>query len=106
VLLAPQMTALYVMSGAANPLAQISLLPGTLADADAERRAIQRLEASGVRLAITDRAAQTTYAQGAFGETYDRRLGGWIRTNFSRTAVLRGDGSNPRTLDVWKRREP
>jgi hypothetical protein len=105
VLLAPQMTALYVMSGATNPLAQISLLPGTLADDSAERAAIRKLEASGVRLVITDRAAQTTYAQGAFGETYDKQLGSWIKTNFSRAAVLRGAGPNPRTLDVWKRRE-
>jgi hypothetical protein len=104
VLLAPQMTSLYVMSGRADPLPEISLLPGTLADAAAERSAIKRLQTSGVRLVITDRAAQTTYDQGPFGETYDTQLGRWIRTNFRPTAVLRGDGPNPRTLDVWKRR--
>jgi hypothetical protein len=104
VLLAAQMTALYVMTGRVNPLPQLSLLPGMLADEAAERAAIKTLDARGVRLVITDRAAQTTYEQGAFGATYDKRLAAWIRTNFTRTAVLRGDAPNPRTLDVWKRR--
>ena len=105
ILVAPQMTWLYTISGRENPLPQTSLLPGTLAGAG-EQRAIAELEAQDVRLAITDRTPLTTYDHGAFGETYARRLAAWLRTNFRRTAVLRGAGPNPRVLDVWQRRVP
>jgi 4-amino-4-deoxy-L-arabinose transferase-like glycosyltransferase len=106
ILLAPQMTALYVMADRRNPLRQLSLLPGMHADSDAELEAIATLERSGLRLAITDRAAQTTYEHGAFGRTFDRRLARWLRSNFRRTAVLRGNQPNPRVLDVWQRSAP
>ena len=105
ILVAPQMTWLYTISGRENPLPQTSLLPGTLPGAG-EQRAIAELEAQDVRLAITDRTPLTTYDHGAFGETYARRLAAWLRTNFRRTAVLRGAGPNPRVLDVWQRRVP
>jgi hypothetical protein len=106
VLLAPQMTALYVMTGRTDPLPQISLLPGVLADAAAERRAIASLDAQGVRLAITDRTPLERYHHGAFGRTFDRELARWLRADFRRTAVLRGSGPDPRILDLWQRRAP
>ena len=43
VLFAPQLSALYVLSGRVDPLAQISLLPGALPSVPAEQQAIARL---------------------------------------------------------------
>lgn len=105
ILLAPQMTALYVMSGRTDPLRQLSLIPGALVDVAAERRAIRRLD--GVRLAITDRRPYDSYGKGAFGGDFDRALGAWLRRDFALIATLRGprDAGDPqRVLDVWRRR--
>jgi hypothetical protein len=106
ILLAPQMTSLYTLSGRTNPLPQLSLLPGMLPDRQAEEAAIELLDLHNVTFAITDRTPMTTYEHGAFGETFDRTLARWIRMDFSRTATLRGSGSDPRVLDVWQRRRP
>ena len=48
VLLAPQLTALYVMTGRSDPLRELSLLPGALGAGD-ERRAIAAMMGSGSR---------------------------------------------------------
>jgi len=101
VLLAPQMTALYTIADRTDPLAAISLLPGTLpAEAD-EQAAIARMH--DVNVVVTDRRALTEYGQGAFGTTYDRRLGAWLRGEFRRVATLRGSGGGAVTLDLWQR---
>jgi hypothetical protein len=96
------MTSLYVMADRRDPLPQLSLLPGALATAADEDRAIARMR--GVRVAIIDRTPQTTYEHGAFGTTFDQRLAAWLRREFRRVATVRGAGSQPRTLDVWIRR--
>jgi hypothetical protein len=106
ILLAPQMTSLYALSGRADPLPQLSLLPGMLPDTRAEEAAIALLDLHNVTLAITDRTPMTTYEHGAFGETFDRTLARWVRTEFNRTGTLRGSGTDPRVLDVWQRRRP
>jgi hypothetical protein len=101
VLLAPQATALYTLSGRTNPLPELSLLPGTLPTERSEAAAIDRM--AGVRIAITDRRALTEYGQGAFGETFNRRLGAWLRTEFRRVATFRGAAESGVTLDLWQR---
>jgi hypothetical protein len=106
ILVAPQLTSLYTLTGRSDPLPQLSLLPGMLADRQAEQRAIELMQLHNVSLAITDRTPMTTYEHGAFGDTFDRALARWIRTEFRRTAVLRGSGPNPRVLDVWQRSKP
>lgn len=106
ILLAPQMTALYVMSRRDDVLPALSLLPGALSPAG-EDRAIRQLEDQHLRLAIVDRNPLPRYAHGAFGTGYDRRIGAWLRTNFTHISTLRGaaaGSSDPRTLDVWLRR--
>jgi dolichyl-phosphate-mannose-protein mannosyltransferase len=106
ILLAPQMTALYVMTGRGDILPQLSLLPGALASPADERAAIKVMEDNGLRLAIVDRAPLTRYAHGPFGVGYDRLIGAWLRRNFTHTTTLRGSagGSEARSLDVWLRR--
>ena len=107
ILLAPQMTALYVMTGRQDPLGQLSLLPGALPDEQAQRAAIQVMDNEGLRFAITDRTPLTRYRRGAFGIGYDRVIGSWLRTNFSHFTTLRGPSAgteDPRILDVWLRR--
>jgi Dolichyl-phosphate-mannose-protein mannosyltransferase len=104
VLLAPQMTSLYVISGRTDPLPQLSLLPGTLADGSAE--AIARMNERHVQLAITNRTPLDTYEHGPFGKTYAQGVARWLESDFRRTAVLRGTGSEPLVLDVWQRRQP
>lgn len=107
ILLAPQMTALYVMSRRDDVLPALSLLPGALQTPADEDRAIRQLEHQDLRLAITDRNPLPRYDSGAFGIGYDRRIGAWLRKNFTHISTLRGaaDGSSdPRTLDVWLRR--
>jgi hypothetical protein len=107
ILLAPQMTALYVMTGRHDPLAQLSLLPGALeTDAD-QRAAIKAMEDQDLRLAIVDRRPVVRYDHGSFGVEYDRLVGAWLRKNFTHTKTLRGPsagGAEPRILDVWLRR--
>ncbi|MCW3001740.1 MAG: hypothetical protein JWQ20_1038 [Conexibacter sp.] len=107
ILLAPQMTSLYVMTGRRDALPQLSLLPGALEDAAAQRRAIATLEAEHLRLAIIDRRPLTRYEHGTWGVEYDRLVGGWLHRNFTHITTLRGrsaGGNEPRTLDVWLRR--
>jgi len=101
VLIAPQLTALYVMSDRRDPLPQLSLLPGMLADPGAERRAIAAM--GDVRLAVIDRTPLTLYEHGAFGETFAQTLGAWLRRDFTRIATLRGVGADARTIDVFRR---
>jgi hypothetical protein len=98
VLLAPQMTSLYILADRPDPLPQLSLLPGALPTVEDERRAIKR--SSGVTLVVTDRTPLDLYGQGAFGATYDTELGAWLRRDFRRDRTLEGAA---RTLDIWRR---
>jgi hypothetical protein len=107
ILLAPQMTSLYVLTGRTDPLRQLSLLPGALDGPADEDAAIKTMDYAGVRLVITDRTPLVRYETGAFGTGYARRVGAWLRNNFDHITTLRGSGSagtQPRTLDVWLRR--
>ncbi len=102
ILLAPQLTALYTLSGRQDPLAQLSVLPGALPTARSQADAIASLERSRVRLAIVDRRAFSEYGQGAFGVTFDRTLAAWIDRHFTHVATLGSPGT--RMLDVWLKR--
>jgi hypothetical protein len=107
VLLAPQMTSLYVLSKRQDILPALSLLPGALPTPADEDRAIRQMENQNLRLAIVDRTSLDRYEHGAFGTGYDRRIGAWLRKNFTHTTTLRGPtvgGAGPRILDVWLRR--
>jgi 4-amino-4-deoxy-L-arabinose transferase-like glycosyltransferase len=104
VLVAPQMTALYVMTDRPNPLPQLSLLPGELATAQDEEAAIARMR--DVRLVVTDRTPLDAYEHGAFGTTYDSRIAAWLRSDFRLLTNVRGAGAGARTLDIWLRRTP
>jgi hypothetical protein len=101
VLLAPQLTALYALSERADPVPQISLLPGTLPTARDQRDEIAALRASGVRLAVIDRRPFTEYGHTSFGGSFDRTLSAWIHGSFVHIATLRAAGPDGRTLDVW-----
>jgi hypothetical protein len=107
ILLAPQMTSLYVMTGRRDALPQLSLLPGALDGPAAEREAIRTLDVAHLRLAIVDRRPLTRYEHGTWGVEYDRLMGAWLHKNFTHTTTLRGPsagGDEPRILDVWLRR--
>jgi hypothetical protein len=105
VLLAPQMTALYVIADRPDPLPQLSLLPGSLATPADEDAAIARM--GSVRVAVTDRAPLDTYDHGPFGTTYDRRIAAWLHREFRIVSTVRGDeAKGARTLDIWLRRSP
>jgi hypothetical protein len=101
VLFAPQLSALYVLADRPNPLPQISLLPGALATPSEERAAIARM--SDVRVVAVDRRARSEYGQGAFGVTYHRQLGDWLRQEFELTKTYRGVGDGAMTIDLWQR---
>jgi hypothetical protein len=103
VLLAPQLTWLYSLSGRENALPQISLLPGVLFDPEEERAAIGRLDRSGVRLAVIDRHQFSGYGHTAFGGSFDRLLDAWVKRNFVRVATAVGGADSPR-LEIWLRR--
>ncbi len=104
VLLAPQMTALYVMADRPNPLPQLSLLPGALATPQEEEAAIARMR--DVRLVVTDRTALDAYEHGPFGTTYNRRIAAWLRSDFRPLTNVSGAAAGARTLDIWLRRTP
>jgi hypothetical protein len=103
VLVAPQLQALEVLSGRRSALRQLSLLPGALPDARAERRAIAQLDAAHVRVVVLDRRALKEYGNGAFGSTFDRVLHTWVTTRFHRVATVGGSGARPLELDIWER---
>jgi hypothetical protein len=100
VLLAPQLTALYVLADRRDPLPQLSLLPGALATAADEERAIARMR--DVRLVVTDRTPLRTYGHGPFGTSYDRRIATWLEREFKRLPAPAGG----RPVDVWVRSSP
>ncbi len=104
ILLAPQLSGLYILAERRSPLAQLTLLPGALPTPGDERRAIAHLH--DVRLAVTDRTPLTLYGSGPFGTGYDRVLGNWLRRDFTLAQTIRGEGDTPRTLDIWTRRVP
>ena len=104
VLVAPQLSALSVLADRPGPLPQLSLLPGALADAAAEREAVRRLDRSGVDLAVVNRRPLTEYGQGAFGETYDLFLRDWLEREFRRTATIGKDNGASLALEIWQRR--
>ncbi len=101
ILLAPQMSALYTLTGRTDPVSDISLLPGMVATADEERDAIAAMR--DVRIAVTDRRPLTEYGRGAFGTDFNRRIGAWLRSDFRRVTTLRGAMDGAPTLDVWQR---
>ncbi len=104
VLLAPQITSLYTLSGRTDPLPQISLLPGSLPGPADEREAIRRLDAAGVDLVVVNTRPLAEYGQGAFGTTYYRELQEWLDRDFTKVASLDTDGETTVALDVWQRR--
>ena len=101
VLFAPQLSALYVLSGRVDPLAQISLLPGALPSGPAEQQAIARLNAAHVHVVVTDNHTFTEYGHGSFG-TFDRTLATWITRNFKPSGTFPGTSH---TLVVWRRNQ-
>jgi hypothetical protein len=103
VLVAPQLAALYTLSGRTDALPNISLLPGMLDGIPAEQQAIARLEAAHVRLIVTDQHEFTEYGQGAFGSTFDTTLAAWVARNFYRSGMYPGQSH---TLVVWRRNTP
>lgn len=105
ILVAPQLTALYTLSGRTDPLRQISLVPGALPTRNDELLAIQTLQRAHVQLAITDRHRFTEYGQTNFGRSFDQILAGWIRKNFNHAATLRPSAGVDHALDVWVRGE-
>jgi hypothetical protein len=106
ILLAPQLTTLYVLTGRVNPLPQLSLLPGALPTEFDERAAIARLESRGVRFVVVDRRSFGEYGHSTFGGSFQRVLASWIRENFDHTTSL-GDGSaGSPELQVWVKRAP
>lgn len=101
VLLAPQLTTLYALSGRTDPVPQISLLPGALPHRSDEAALIARLQRDRVRVAVIDRHAFREYGHTAFGRSFDRTLAAWIHRTFRHVAVV---GGGSRTLDIWMRR--
>jgi hypothetical protein len=104
ILVAPQMTWLYAISGRENPLPEVSLLPGALAGAGRERRALVRLEGAGVRVAVIDRRTYPQYGHTSFGGSFDRSIDAWIRKDFHRVATFAA-GADPTAphIEIWRR---
>lgn len=104
IVIAPQLSGLYTLSGRTDPLPQISLVPGALPSRSAELAAVGELERAHVRFAITDRHEFREYGQSTFGGSFDRVLAGWIRRHLNHVSQLRPQGGVDHTLDVWARR--
>jgi hypothetical protein len=106
ILLAPQLSWLYALSGRENALAEVVVLPGTFPDAPSERAAIDRLEHAGVRLAVIDRRSFAVFGHTSFGRSFDPLLARWLERNF--VLVITATGAEPGSpvLEVWQRRVP
>jgi hypothetical protein len=99
VLLAPQMTWAYTLTGRANPLPQLSLLPGALPTAAAERTAIARMGL--VRVALIDERSFAIYGASTFGShDFNPIVGAWLRRTFPGPTRFGGDD---RPLDLRRR---
>jgi hypothetical protein len=112
IFVAPMMTGLYALSNRESPVEQISMLPGALGNVEDEREAIAALEASALRLVVTDDREWPGYGHGAVGTTFDRELMRWVRSEFRvahQVAIPRRETVNgveaPRTLLIWLRRK-
>ena len=105
VFIAPQLTALYTLTGREDPLPELSLVPGALAAPGAERQAIATLERRDVRLALIDRHTFPEYGQTSFGRSFDIGLAAWIGGHFRHVATLRPLAGVSHTIDVWVRRQ-
>ena len=101
VLLAPQLTALYAISGRTDPVPSISLLPNALPTAAAQRAAIAQLDRQQIRLAIVDRRSYPEYGHTQFGASFDRLIAAWIGRKFVYATTLHGYGPSPHRLDVY-----
>lgn len=106
ILLAPQLTALYTLTGRTDPLPQISLMPGALPTMSDELSAIARLQQAGVRLVVIDSRTFPEYGQTSFGVSFDRTLAAWISKHYQRAAVLRSAGGSPHHIELFVRRAP
>jgi hypothetical protein len=106
------MAGLYTLSGHDSPLAQLSIIPGALATSADERRAIETLRDSDVRVVVLDDRPRPEYGQTSFGRSYDRPLAAWIKSHFRRVAAIHepahtlraGIVQAPRTITIWLRR--
>jgi hypothetical protein len=103
ILLAPQLTWLYLVTERADPLPQLSLLPGALDGAAGQRKAIARLDAARVNVVVTEERELTGYGHTQFGGSFDRVLAAWIHRSFDRAAVVHGQPGAPH-LEIWSRR--
>jgi hypothetical protein len=104
VLVGPQLQALYVLSGRRDPLEQLSLLPGSLGDANGERAAAAMLDRKRVRLVVIDEREFPEFDQSSFGRSFDRLLAARIAAHYEKAAVLRGTGEHAKVLAIWVRR--
>jgi hypothetical protein len=102
VLIAPQLTWMYALTERENPLRELSLLPGALAERGAEHAAIAQLARSHAPLVLIDRRSYPGYGHTSFGKSFDRNLAAWISNHYHHAATL-GGPSGPQ-LDVWTRR--
>lgn len=105
ILVAPQATWLYPLTGRVNPLPEISLLPGALPDAASEQAVIAALERTGIRVAILARRRFTEYGHTSFGLSFDRMVGDWVERNFTRVATPGVGVPDANKVDIWLRRE-
>jgi hypothetical protein len=105
IFIAPQLTALYTLTGRVDPLPEISLVPGALATPGTERAAIATLQRDDVRLALIDRHTFPEYGQTSFGRSFDRGIAAWIRRDFRHVTTLRPLAGVSHTIDVWVRRQ-
>ena len=110
ILLAPQMTSLYVLSGPPATRCPSSRCCRARSPTPAdERAAIRTHRRRGVRLADhRPRRPLTRYGAGAFGTGYDRADRRLAAQQLHPLTTLRGVGRrrHERTLDVWLRRTP
>jgi dolichyl-phosphate-mannose-protein mannosyltransferase len=104
ILVAPQLTWLYALSERRNPLPELSLLPGALAEPGSEQAAIRRLEQARVPLILTERRTFEGYGHTYFGGSFDRDLAAWIRSHYRHAALLGSSGPAEDAVDIWLRR--
>jgi hypothetical protein len=106
IFVAPMMTGLYPLSGHLSPVDAISIMPGTLPSAGDQLEAIDQLDKTGVRVIVTDRREPPGYGRTVFGDaSFDPVLFAWIRGHFDRVRTLTANGEDPRTVDIWVRKE-
>jgi hypothetical protein len=107
VLLIPEGTSLYFLSGTDCPSWVYMFLPGIMARGKMTAEVIQEVESKHVRCPLWSNRLFWEYGVAIFGPDFDRQIGDYLRSHYHRTGPLLPDTGSYAdwAVVVWERNE-